>query len=61
MAPSKVERRLLATATPHRCPKGRVQRYKGLDRSYNARCEGPRTNNGFYGVGIVDALRAARR
>jgi subtilisin family serine protease len=61
MAPSKVQRRLLATATEHRCPKGRVQGYKGLNRSFRARCDGSKAKNGFYGAGIVDALRAVRR
>jgi subtilisin family serine protease len=62
MDPSKVERRLLATATEHKCPTGGVQRYKGLPRSFRAKCE-KRGNgeNGFYGAGIVNALRAARR
>ena len=62
MAPSKVERRLLRGATEHKCPKGGVQRYKGLPRSFRAKCE-TRGNgeNGFYGAGIVNALRAARR
>lgn len=62
MDPAKVERRLLATATEHKCPKGGVQRYKGLPRSFRARCE-KRGNgaNGFYGAGIVNARRAARR
>lgn len=62
MDPSKVEAKLLATATPHACPKGGVQHYHRLGPKYTARCEHrPGGGNGFYGAGIVDALRAARR
>lgn len=58
--PAAVEARLLDTATPHRCPKGGVQRYRGLGKKYRAVCEKREGGIGFYGDGIVDALRAAR-
>lgn len=61
MDPDKVENKLLNTATPHRCPKGGVQRYRGLGASFKAKCEHrPGGGNGFYGAGIVSARRAAR-
>jgi subtilisin family serine protease len=60
--PSLVEERLLATARAHRCPKGGVQRYKGLGERYRAVCEvRDDGGNGFYGAGIVNARRAVRR
>ncbi|HEY7875521.1 MAG TPA: S8 family serine peptidase [Actinomycetota bacterium] len=59
--PAAVEADLLDTATPHRCPKGGVQRYRGLGKRYTAVCEEREGGNGFYGAGIVDALRAVRR
>jgi subtilisin family serine protease len=59
--PAAVEDGLLSTATPHPCPAGGVQRYRNLDRRYRAVCEERADGgNGFYGAGIVDALRAAR-
>jgi subtilisin family serine protease len=59
--PNLVEARLLETARPHRCPKGGVQRYKGLGKRYRAVCERRAGGgNGFYGAGIVNARRAVR-
>jgi subtilisin family serine protease len=59
--PSAVEARLRATATPHPCPKSGVQHYRGLGERYRAVCEEREDGgNGFYGAGIVDALRAVR-
>ena len=45
-----------ATNTP--CPEPRLFTYPGLPSAYNATCEGTARFNGFYGNGIVDALRA---
>jgi lantibiotic leader peptide-processing serine protease len=62
MDPAAVETKLFDSATHHRCPKGGVQRYKGLGRRYRAKCEKRSDGgNGFYGAGIVDALAALRK
>jgi subtilisin family serine protease len=59
--PNEVETKLLATARHHRCPKGGVQRYRGLGKRYRAVCEERDDGgNGFYGAGIVNARRAAQ-
>jgi hypothetical protein len=60
LGPNKVERILKETATPHPCPNPRLFTYtaEGRTADFNATCEGPPTKNGFYGRGIVDALRA---
>ncbi len=60
MAPAAVEARLYESAVPHPCPPGGVQSYTdvGRDESFTARCEGTTEFNGFYGHGIVNALRA---
>jgi hypothetical protein len=62
MSPRAVERVLNETATKHACPSPRLYHYPDpdLDASYDARCEGSKRFNGFYGHGIVDALGAAR-
>jgi len=62
MSPRAVERVLTETATKHACPSPRLYHYPDpdLDASYDARCEGSKRFNGFYGHGIVDALGAAR-
>ncbi|MEV0584909.1 S8 family serine peptidase [Nonomuraea sp. NPDC050310] len=46
MDPGKVAKLLYATATPKACPAVRA-------------CEGGKSRNGFYGRGVVDALKAA--
>jgi lantibiotic leader peptide-processing serine protease len=65
--PDTVAARLESSATDHRCPPGRVQEYPELEaleevlgpwEAYTAYCAGPPEHNGFYGHGIVDALRA---
>ncbi len=69
LSPTRVVRRLKATATDHACPPGRVQRYPELEpfeedlgpwQSYTAYCAGSRERNGFYGDGIVNALKAVK-
>lgn len=60
MDPAEVESALLESARPHRCPKGGVQRYRGLGKGYRAVCENRTGGNGFYGDGIVNALKAVR-
>ncbi len=55
LRPSTVERLLRATATDRACPSGGVQRYEdGTSHT----CRGTAAFNGFYGDGVVDALRA---
>ncbi len=58
--PAKVEQILRQTATDTPCPEPRLHSYtdKGRSTSFNALCEGTTELNGFYGDGIVDALRA---
>jgi subtilisin family serine protease len=46
------------TATETPCPEPRSFVYPDLPADYTANCEGPAKSNGFYGEGIVDALRA---
>jgi len=60
MKPDKVRSRLFSTATEHKCPSPRLFHYPDPDLppSFDAYCEGPANNNGFYGHGIVDALAA---
>ncbi|HEX6471363.1 MAG TPA: S8 family serine peptidase [Streptosporangiaceae bacterium] len=61
---------LRGTATEHACPNPRAFTYTRLvqqaDGSFQTvtathTCEGPRSHNGFYGAGIVDALHAVTR
>jgi subtilisin family serine protease len=68
--PDATERRLLRTAVNHPCPSPRTYTYTLLvpndegeleEITLTATCEGPRSDNGFYGEGIVNALRAVRR
>jgi lantibiotic leader peptide-processing serine protease len=68
--PDATERRLLRTAVNHPCPSPRTYTYTLLipndegeleEITLTATCEGPRFDNGFYGEGIVNALRAVRR
>ena len=68
LAPDVTEKVLRATATDTACPPGGVLRYpeedlpaddpNALTEDYTATCEGTPQRNGFYGDGIVDALRA---
>jgi subtilisin family serine protease len=60
MDPAKVEQILRRTATDTPCPEPRLHSYadKLRDSSFDALCEGTTELNGFYGDGIVDALRA---
>lgn len=68
--PDVVESVVRATATDHACPDPRTMTYvrhvRQPDGSFQTvtdeqTCEGPRRDNGFYGDGIVDALRAVHR
>lgn len=63
MSPAAVESRLRSTATNHACPKPRLFEYPDLvgadpNVPFEAYCAGGLEFNGFYGDGIVDALRA---
>lgn len=63
MDPDAVERILKRSARDHACPEPRLQTYivgatPVYNPIYNATCEGGPDFNGFYGEGIVDALRA---
>jgi lantibiotic leader peptide-processing serine protease len=62
MSPDLVERQLYRTAAPHACPNPRLQSYafEGAPKEYDAYCAGPKSFNGFYGHGIVDAYAAVR-
>ena len=63
MAPDKVRKILLDSAQRRACPTPRMQTYvnEGRNAEFDALCEGPRTFNGFYGNGIVDAYAAVTR
>jgi subtilisin family serine protease len=63
LAPKKTEKVLLGTATEKACPAGGTYTYtrilpSGVTRVSSATCEGTKEKNGFYGAGIVNALRA---
>jgi subtilisin family serine protease len=58
--PGKVEKILRRTATDTPCPATEPFDY-GLGEQYIATCEGPPSNNGFYGDGIVNALAAVSK
>jgi lantibiotic leader peptide-processing serine protease len=62
LAPATVKRILKETATDHACPEPRLVDYTPVGRTpdFNAFCEGDGDYNGFYGSGIVDALRAVK-
>jgi subtilisin family serine protease len=65
MNPTAVEAVLKATATKTACPTPREFTYtrhlpNGTTVTATHVCEGTKANNGFYGRGIVDALRAVR-
>jgi subtilisin family serine protease len=68
--PDTTEAILEGTATPHACPNPRAFTYTRLvlqpDGSFQTvtdthTCEGPKSSNGFYGTGIIDALHAVTR
>jgi lantibiotic leader peptide-processing serine protease len=61
--PNRTEQLLYRTASDHACPKPRTLSYEdvGRDASYTAFCAGPKTRNGFYGHGIVNAYAAVLR
>ncbi|GIH27999.1 serine protease [Acrocarpospora phusangensis] len=66
MDPDDVERVLKQTATDTACPPGGSYTYtrhlpSGTTVTATHVCEGGRSNNGFYGQGIVNALRAVGR
>jgi subtilisin family serine protease len=56
--PRVTERILQRTAVDTACPEPRTFVYPGLPASYTATCEGPAERNGFFGEGVVHALRA---
>lgn len=57
--PETVEKYLYETATPVSCPVPRAYVYDVYGEKTTQVCEGDRDKNGFYGHGIVNALRAA--
>ncbi|MEV8375764.1 S8 family serine peptidase [Kribbella sp. NPDC056861] len=63
LAPDKVRQILLDSAQKRACPTPRLQTYvnEGRPAEFDALCEGPRTFNGFYGHGIIDAYAAVTR
>jgi subtilisin family serine protease len=56
--PATTERIMRRTATDTPCPEPRSYDYPESGDQYTAYCDGPPSNNGFYGDGIVDANRA---
>ena len=61
MSPDEVEKTLERTATPVACPSPPTVTYDvppGILATNTATCRGGSKTNGFYGSGIVDALRA---
>ena len=60
LPPATVERGLTAPATDVSCPRPRLFDYPEpeLGAQYTAYCEGSARRNGFYGHGVVNALRA---
>ncbi len=60
MNPAATQALLQATATPTPCPEPRLLDYTNVGRppEFNAFCDGDVDFNGFYGHGIVNALRA---
>jgi lantibiotic leader peptide-processing serine protease len=62
MDPDKVERILRRTATQTPCPTPPLRSYAPEERTpdFDALCVGDATFNGFYGSGVVDALRAVQ-
>lgn len=58
LAPATVERILSGTAVDTPCLEPRTFVYPGLPAAYTATCEGTPQRNGFFGDGLVNALRA---
>lgn len=60
--PNVVRALLLGTATDHACPPGGMRSYvqEGRSAEFDATCVGTARYNGFYGHGIVNALRVVR-
>lgn len=60
MPPTSVEAALQTTANNQPCPQPRTAQYPGAPSPLptSARCNGDAGYNGFYGKGIVDALKA---
>ena len=58
--PRRVERILERTATPVACPAEEPFTSPGEPAEENATCVGTEAFNGFYGHGIVNALRAVK-
>ncbi|GAA3184362.1 S8 family peptidase [Nonomuraea roseoviolacea] len=56
--PAETQRLLYATAQHKACPRPRAYVYKVYGESETQTCEGGKAKNGFYGHGVVDALRA---
>jgi subtilisin family serine protease len=63
LAPDTVGQVIERTATDHACPAGNVEIYtdEGRPPDFNAICEGPTTDNGLYGEGIINATAAVAR
>jgi lantibiotic leader peptide-processing serine protease len=63
LAPDKVEKILRRTATDTPCPNPRLFDYPepASGDKYTAFCDGPASDNGFYGDGIVSALAAVSK
>jgi subtilisin family serine protease len=61
--PSRVEKILRRTATDTPCPEPRLFDYPepSSGDQYTAFCDGPPSDNGFYGDGIVNALAAVSK
>jgi subtilisin family serine protease len=61
--PDRVEKILRRTATDTPCPNPRLFDYPepASGDQYTAFCDGPASNNGFYGDGIVNALDAVSK
>jgi subtilisin family serine protease len=55
---AQVEAILTASATPTPCPAASPFVYPALSAEYTAICTGDTARNGFYGAGVVNALRA---
>lgn len=60
MEPAQVAKKLFASAAETACPEPRLRSYanEGYGPQYDAYCSGPKSFNGFYGHGIVDAYAA---
>ena len=60
--PDRVEKILRKTATDTPCPNPRLYDYPepASGDQFTAFCDGPASDNGFYGDGIVNALDAVR-